>query len=58
MSGTLMWQPVGKVDVVSEDEPLAATVSGKEIGVYLVGGKHYALKCLSPCLCATVARLC
>jgi 3-phenylpropionate/trans-cinnamate dioxygenase ferredoxin component len=48
MSGTLMWQPIGKVDAISEDEPLAATVSGTEIGVYLVGGKHYALENVCP----------
>jgi 3-phenylpropionate/trans-cinnamate dioxygenase ferredoxin component len=48
MSGTLTWQPVGKVDAISEDEPLAATVSDREIGVYLVGGKHYALENVCP----------
>ncbi len=48
MTSTVTWQPVGKLDSVSEDLPLSATVAGKEIGVFLVAGKYYALEDICP----------
>ncbi len=48
MSDTLTWQPVGKRDAVSEDQPLTATIADKEIGIYILGGQYYALEDICP----------
>jgi 3-phenylpropionate/trans-cinnamate dioxygenase ferredoxin subunit len=42
------WHDVGAVDAVSEDMPLAAKVGEREIGVYSLAGKHYALEDVCP----------
>lgn len=42
------WHPVGNVDDVAEDAPLAATAAGAEIGIYLVDGTLYAIENVCP----------
>ena len=42
------WHPVGNVDDVTEDLPLAATVGGVEIGVFLVDGVLHAIENVCP----------
>jgi 3-phenylpropionate/trans-cinnamate dioxygenase ferredoxin subunit len=42
------WHDLGPVDAVGEDLPLAAKVGGREIGVYALNGKHYALEDVCP----------
>ena len=46
MSGE--WHDVGAADALSEDQPFAAKVGEREIGVYLVDGRHYALEDVCP----------
>jgi nitrite reductase/ring-hydroxylating ferredoxin subunit len=45
---SLTWQPVAKIDAVKEGQPLTANVSEKEIGVYVLDGKYYALEDICP----------
>ena len=42
------WHPVGNVDDITEDLPLAATVRGVEIGVFLVDGVLHAIENVCP----------
>jgi 3-phenylpropionate/trans-cinnamate dioxygenase ferredoxin subunit len=42
------WHDVGAVDAVSEDMPLTVKIGDREIGVYRVNGKHYALEDVCP----------
>ena len=42
------WQDVGAADELTEDMPLSATVQGKSVGVYLLGGRYYALEDVCP----------
>ena len=42
------WQDVGGADEVTEDTPLAAKVNGRAIGVYVLGGRYYALEDVCP----------
>jgi 3-phenylpropionate/trans-cinnamate dioxygenase ferredoxin subunit len=44
----MAWQDVGGADEVTEDTPLAATVAGRSIGVYVLAGKYYALEDICP----------
>jgi 3-phenylpropionate/trans-cinnamate dioxygenase ferredoxin subunit len=46
MSGE--WHDVGAVEAVSEDLALAAKVGEREIGVYAIDGKLYALEDVCP----------
>ncbi|MEM7442201.1 MAG: non-heme iron oxygenase ferredoxin subunit [Pseudomonadota bacterium] len=43
-----MWHDVGAADSVEEDEPLAVTVDGKEVGVFRVAGTLYAIEDICP----------
>jgi len=42
------WNDVGAAEEVTEDTPLPASVGSRSIGVYLVGGKYYALEDVCP----------
>ena len=42
------WHRVGGVDDIAEGAPLAATVAGAEIGVYLVDGTLHAIENVCP----------
>jgi len=42
------WSDVGAAEEVTEDTPLPASVGSRSIGVYLVGGKYYALEDVCP----------
>lgn len=42
------WHPAGTVNDISDDQPLSATIAGKEVGVYRIGDKHYALEDVCP----------
>lgn len=42
------WHDVGSRDELSEDQPLAAKVGKREIGIYLVGDAVYALEDVCP----------
>ena len=42
------WYPVGNVDEVAEDAPLAATAADTAIGVYLVDGTLHAIENVCP----------
>jgi 3-phenylpropionate/trans-cinnamate dioxygenase ferredoxin component len=42
------WHDVGAADEISEDTPLPATVNGRAVGVYTLGGKYYALEDICP----------
>jgi 3-phenylpropionate/trans-cinnamate dioxygenase ferredoxin subunit len=42
------WRDVGAVDEVTEDTPLPAVVDGRNVGVYLLGGRYYALEDVCP----------
>ncbi|MCL4798141.1 MAG: non-heme iron oxygenase ferredoxin subunit [Burkholderiales bacterium] len=46
MSAT--WHPAGSLAELTEDQPLTASVAGKEIGVYKVAGAYYALEDVCP----------
>ncbi|MFO1364018.1 MAG: non-heme iron oxygenase ferredoxin subunit [Burkholderiales bacterium] len=42
------WHDVGAIDAVSEDMPLAAKVGEREIGIYTIAGKLYAIEDVCP----------
>lgn len=42
------WHAAGSPGNITEDQPLSATIEGKEIGVYVVAGKYYALEDVCP----------
>lgn len=42
------WRDAGAADEVTQDTPLPARIDGKNIGVYLLDGKYYALEDVCP----------
>lgn len=42
------WTDVGAADELSEDTPLPAVVGGRNVGVYLLGGRYYAMEDVCP----------
>jgi 3-phenylpropionate/trans-cinnamate dioxygenase ferredoxin component len=42
------WHAAGTLSDISDDQPLSASIEGKEVGVYLVGDKYYALEDVCP----------
>jgi len=42
------WHVAGTTSDIADDLPLSAKIEGREIGVYLVGGKYYALEDVCP----------
>ncbi|WP_058913812.1 non-heme iron oxygenase ferredoxin subunit [Entomohabitans teleogrylli] len=44
----MSWTNVCEVSQVKEEFPFSGTVSGKEIGIYLVDGEYYALEDVCP----------
>lgn len=42
------WHDVASSDLLSEDTPVSAAVGGREIGIYLLKGKVYALEDVCP----------
>ena len=42
------WHDVGGASDLSDDTPLAASIGGNEIGVYVVGDRYYAMENVCP----------
>jgi NAD(P)H-dependent nitrite reductase small subunit len=42
------WHAAGAAGDVEDDQPLSASIGGKEIGIYRVNGEYYALEDVCP----------
>jgi 3-phenylpropionate/trans-cinnamate dioxygenase ferredoxin subunit len=45
---TDIWHDVGAADEVTADAPLSVKVEGRNIGIYLLAGRYYAVDDLCP----------
>ncbi|MSQ72533.1 MAG: non-heme iron oxygenase ferredoxin subunit [Betaproteobacteria bacterium] len=45
---TAKWHDVGPPDDLNEDQPITVKAAGREIGIYVLDGKHYALEDVCP----------